>query len=170
MVKEVAALLKAHGAVQFGNFVLASGAKSSYYLDIKSAITDPILLREIGEAFAGRFSFDVVAGVAVGAVPLAVATSLASDKPYAIIRKEEKSHGKSGLIIGDVEGKTVLLVEDVTTSGGSALFGVRALREVGAEVVAVAVVVDRESGAAATFAGEGVALVPLTTVSEIMDL
>ncbi|QYZ80279.1 orotate phosphoribosyltransferase [Methanofollis formosanus] len=170
MVKEVAALLKAHGAVQFGDFVLASGAKSSYYLDIKSAITDPILLRAIGEAFAGQFTFDVVAGVAVGAVPLAVATSFASGKPYAIIRKEEKSHGKSGLIIGDVEGKTVLLVEDVTTSGGSALFGVRALREAGAKVVAVAVVVDRESGASETFAGEGVALVPLTTVSEIMDL
>lgn len=170
MVKEVAELLKAHGAVQLGDFVLASGVRSSYYLDVKSAITDPVLLREIGAAFAERFTFDIVAGVAVGAVPLAVATSLASGRPYAIIRKEEKSHGKSGLIIGDVKGKNILLVEDVTTSGGSALFGVRALIEAGAEVVAVAVVVDRESGASETFAKERVPLVALTTVSEIMDL
>lgn len=170
MVESIAALLKIHGAIEFGEFVLASGARSTYYLDIKTAITDPALLGRIGREFADRFSFDTVAGVAVGAVPLAVATSLASGKPYAIIRKEEKSHGKSGVTIGDVKGRKVLLVEDVTTSGGSALYGARVLREAGAEIVAVGVVVDRESGAADAFAGEGLALCPLTTVSEIMDL
>lgn len=170
MVKEIAELLKDHGAIEIGDFVLASGARSSYYLDIKTAITDPVLLRRIGEAFAEKFSFDVVAGVAVGAVPLAVATSLVSGRPYAIIRKEQKDHGKSDLVIGDVKGKAVLLVEDVTTSGGSALFGVRVLRDAGAQVVAVASVVDRESGAAETFAREGLPLVPLTTASEMMNL
>ncbi len=170
MVASIASLLKDHGAIEFGDFVLASGARSTYYLDIKTAITDPALLGRIGREFAGRFTFDVVAGVAVGAVPLAVATSLAAGKPYAIIRKEEKAHGKSGVIIGDVKGKAVLLVEDVTTSGGSALYGARVLRDAGAEVVAVGVVVDRESGATEVFAGEGLSLIPLATVSEIMNL
>ncbi|TAJ44767.1 orotate phosphoribosyltransferase [Methanofollis fontis] len=170
MVITVAEALKSHGAIEFGDFVLASGARSSYYLDIKTAITDPALLRMISVAFAQKFSFDVVAGVAVGAVPLAVGVSLASEKPYAIIRKEEKTHGKSGVVIGDVQGKRVLLVEDVTTSGGSALYGARVLKEAGATVVAVAPVVDRESGATEAFAREGIDLRPLTTISEIMGL
>ncbi|MDK2975521.1 MAG: orotate phosphoribosyltransferase [Methanofollis sp.] len=170
MVGSIAELLRDHGAIEVGDFVLASGARSRYYLDLKTAITDPALLGRIGREFADRFAFDIVAGVAVGAVPLAVATSLASGKPYAIIRKGEKAHGKSGVIIGDVKGKAVLLVEDVTTSGGLALYGAHALRGAGAEIVAVGVVVDRESGAVGAFAREGLSLLPLTTISEIMDL
>jgi len=69
-----------------------------------------------------------------------------------------------------VKGKAVLLVEDVTTSGGSALYGARVLRDAGAEVVAVGVVVDRESGATEVFARERLSLLPLATVSEIMHL
>jgi len=111
----------------------------------------------------------VVAGVAVGGIPLAVAASLASGKPYAIIRKEEKGHGQAGRVIGQVEGRRTLLVEDVTTSGGSVLFGIRTLREAGALVDTVVTVVDREQGAGAALAKERVTLVPMARARDLVD-
>ncbi len=169
MVNPIATLLLESGAIEFGDFVLASGARSSYYIDIKAATTNPTILAEIGKAIAEGWKFDMVAGVAVGAVPIAVAVSLASGRPYAIIRKEEKDHGKAGTIVGDVAGKNVLLVEDVTTSGGSALYGLEALRAAGAHVDRVVTVVDREAGAREAFAEKGAALLALVRVGELLD-
>lgn len=169
MVKRIAELLREQGAVEYGDFTLASGAKSSYYLDVKTAITHPAVLMAIGEEVAHRASFDVVAGVAVGGVPIAVATAVASRKPYAIIRGTEKSHGKGGRIIGSVSGKRVLLVEDVTTSGGSVIGGIKALRAEGGLVDEVITVVDREAGAAAALAALGVSLISLCTAREVVQ-
>jgi orotate phosphoribosyltransferase len=169
MVKKIAELLKKHGAVEYGDFILSSGVRSSYYLDVKSAITSPAVLAVIGDDIARMESFDVVAGVAVGGVPLAVAVSLASKKPYAIIRNSEKTHGKSGRVIGRVAGKTTLLVEDVTTSGGSVLNGIEALREEEAIVRTVVTVVDRQAGARENLARVGVELKALTTARELVD-
>jgi orotate phosphoribosyltransferase len=168
MVNNIAKALIRHGAVEYGHFVLASGATSSYYLDIKSAITDPGLLKMIGDEIAARYPAEMVAGVAVGGIPLAVAVALAGNKPYAIVRSAEKDHGKSGRVIGKVKGKNVLLVEDVTTSGGSVLYGLRALRDAGATVESVVTVVDREQGAGEVLAREGVTLYPLVKASEII--
>jgi orotate phosphoribosyltransferase len=110
----------------------------------------------------------VVAGVAVGGVPLAVATAIVSRKPYAIIRAAEKSHGKKEVIIGNVKDVNVLLVEDVTTSGGSAIYGINALRKAGAQADRVVTVVDREQGAEEMLKKQGVTLFPLIKVSEIL--
>jgi orotate phosphoribosyltransferase len=132
MVNRIRDLLIKFKAIEFGDFTLASGAKSSYYIDVKTAATNPELLGAIVRKIARTCQFDMVAGVAVGGVPLAVATSVISKKPYAIIRAAEKSHGKKDIIIGNVQDKTVLLIEDVTTSGGSALYGVQILRQAGA--------------------------------------
>ncbi len=169
MVTTIAALLTECGAIEFGDFVLSSGARSTYYIDIKTATTNPTVLGAIGREIADRFDFDVVAGVAVGAVPIAVAVSLASGKPFAIVRKSVKEHGKDGTIIGDVKGRDVLLVEDVTTSGGSALYGLAALRNAGARVSDVVTVVDREAGAAEALAQNGATLSALVRVSEILN-
>lgn len=169
MVNPIATLLLESGAIEFGDFLLASGARSSYYIDIKAATTNPVVLAAIGKAISGGWDFDMVAGVAVGAVPIAVAVSLASGRPYAIIRKEEKGHGKSGTIIGDVNSRDVLLVEDVTTSGGSALYGIEALRAAGAHVDQVVTVVDREVGAGETLAKKGASLSALVRVSELLN-
>lgn len=168
MVNEIADILIKYGAIEFGEFTLASGEKSNYYIDIKTASTNPRLLSAIGSSIAEKFEFDVVAGVAVGAVPIAVSVSLSSGKPYCIIRKEEKDHGKSGNIIGDVKGRDVLLVEDVTTSGGSVLYGINALKNAGAIINKVATVVDREQGASEKLKDVGVRLYPLIRASEIM--
>ncbi|MCQ8893815.1 MAG: orotate phosphoribosyltransferase [Methanolinea sp.] len=170
MVTEIVQILRECGAVEYGDFVLASGERSTYYLDIKKVITHPHALQRIAALIAKRYDFDVVAGVAVGGVPLAVAVSLESRKPFAIIRSQEKEHGKAGKIIGDVERKRVLLVEDVTTSGGSVLRGTNALREAGAHVDTVVVVVDREAGAGENLARQGIKLEPLARASDILGV
>ncbi len=169
MVNIIADLLIKHKAIEFGEFTLASGKKSPYYIDVKSAVTNPDLLFAIASTIAQTHTFDVVAGVAVGGVPLAVATAIVSRKPYAIIRAVEKSHGKKEVIIGNVSGVNVLLVEDVTTSGGSAIYGINALRKAGAQADRVVTVVDREQGAEEMLKKQGVSLFPLVKVSEILQ-
>jgi orotate phosphoribosyltransferase len=161
-------LLVRYKAIEFGEFTLASGAKSTYYIDVKSAVTHPDLLSAVASVVAGSYDFDVIAGVAVGGVPPAVAVSMASKKPYAIIRSSEKGHGKKDLIIGDVRGKNVLLIEDVTTSGGSALYGIEVLRSAGARADRVITVVDREQGAGQMLGEHGVKVIPLVRVSELL--
>jgi len=168
MVKLLASLLAVHGAVRRGDFLLASGIRSSVYVDIKSALTDPGVLSAIALEIAGRCSFETVAGVAVGGIPIAVAVGLAAGKPYAIVRREEKGHGTGGRIIGEVAGLQTLLVEDVTTSGASVLLAVRLLREAGAKLDTVITIVDREEGAAGPLAAEGVNLIPLVTLKELL--
>jgi orotate phosphoribosyltransferase len=169
MVNTIADLLIRHKAIEFGEFTLASGKKSQYYIDVKSAVTNPDLLLAIASSIEQTHVFDVVAGVAVGGVPLAVATAMVAKKPYAIIRAAEKSHGKKDVIIGKVKNVNVLLVEDVTTSGGSAIYGIKILRDAGAQADRVVTVVDREQGAGAMLRKQGVSLFPLVKVSEILQ-
>ncbi|MCK9592396.1 MAG: orotate phosphoribosyltransferase [Methanoregula sp.] len=169
MVNTIAELLIRYKAIEFGEFTLASGRKSPYYIDVKSAVTNPDLLFAIASTIAQTHTFDVVAGVAVGGVPLAVATAIVTRKPYAIIRAAEKSHGKKEVIIGNVRDTDVLLVEDVTTSGGSALYGINSLRTAGAQASRVVTVVDREQGAEEMLRQQGVQLLPLVKVSEILQ-
>ncbi|MDD1699006.1 MAG: orotate phosphoribosyltransferase [Methanoregula sp.] len=168
MVNTIADLLIGHKAIEFGEFTLASGKKSQYYIDVKSAVTNPDLLWAVASVIEKNHPFDVVAGVAVGGVPIAVATALVAKKPYAIIRAAEKSYGKKDVIIGNVRNGNVLLVEDVTTSGGSAIYGINALRDAGAHADRVVTVVDREQGAEELLKKQGVSLFSLVKVSEII--
>ena len=168
MVNRILDLLIQYKAVEFGDFTLASGAQSKYYIDVKTAIMQPELLSEIAAEVAKKYDFDCIAGVAVGGVPLAVAVSLAAKKPCAVIRAAAKDHGKSQMIIGNVQGKRVLLIEDVTTSGGSSKYGIDELKKAGAFVDSVVTVVDREGGASELLAAEGVTLHPLVKASELL--
>jgi len=163
----LAEMLVRYRAIEFGDFTLASGAKSPYYIDVKTAVTRPDLLSAVAETIASSHDFDVVAGVAVGGVPLCVATALAKKKPYAVIRASEKGHGRKDVIIGDVQDKDVLLVEDVTTTGASALYGINTLRAAGARADRVITVVDREQGAEAMLNRHGVRIIPLVRLHEL---
>lgn len=169
----VARSLLACGAVRFGDFTLTSGAKSRYYVDVKAAMTDPGTLRGIAQAMAqvarGNGPFDAVGGMELGAVPLATAVSLETGLPLLIIRKGERKHGTGKRIEGrDPKGLRVLVVEDVTTSGGSIVEAVQVLRAAGATVAHAMVVVDRESGGPAALAAVQVRLHPLVCVSELL--
>lgn len=163
-------LLRDCEAIQFGRFILTSGAVSSYYIDIKKASTNPGVLREIAKAMAEHTKgYDLLAGMELGAVPLVVALSLSTDIPYVIVRKEKREHGTGKQIEGDdVKGKKVLVVEDVTTSGGSVVKTIEVLRRNQAVVDKVLAVVDRESGAMEKLQRVNVVFSPLLTISDIL--
>jgi len=167
---ELIQLLKECKAIKFGRFILTSGAISNYYIDIKKASTNPKTLKIIAEELSKHTKgYDLLAGMELGAVPLVVALSLETNIPYAIIRKEKRGHRTSKQIEGcDVKNKKVLVIEDVTTSGGSVIKTIQILRENNAEVDKILVVVDRESGAADKFHKMDVDFVPLLSVSEII--
>jgi orotate phosphoribosyltransferase len=162
--------LKGCGAIQFGRFVLTSGAISDYYIDIKKASTDPKILKIIAQQMSDYTKgYDMLAGMELGAVPLVVALALETGIPYVIIRKEKREHGTGKQIEGgDVKGKSVLVIEDVTTSGGSVVKTIQILRENNAEVEKVLVVVDRQNGAREQLQKLEVEFIPLVSVSEIL--
>ncbi|MCD6411216.1 MAG: orotate phosphoribosyltransferase [Thermoplasmata archaeon] len=164
-------LLKESGAVKFGKFVLSSGISSNYYIDIKQASTNPTVLKEIAKEMS-KFAenYDLIAGLELGAVPLIVALSLETGIPFVIIRKEEKEHGTGKMIEGEpVEDKKVLVVEDVTTTGTSVLKAINVLRKNGAILDKVVSVVDRESGAREKIEREGLKLISLISVKDLLE-
>lgn len=159
------------GAVRFGEFTLTSGRTSPYYVDVKAAATRPAVLRELAAALAPHAAgHRRLAGTELGAVPLLVAVSLATDLPYAILRKEGRSHGTGREIEGALEaGDRVLLVEDVATTGGTLARAVRVLRDREAAVDRAVCVVDREEGAAGRLADLGVSLSSLIRARDLLD-
>ena len=149
-------------AVVRGDFMLSSGQRASWYIDLRR-----VLLSGASAALAGRvmldvtadLGYDAVGGLTLGADPVAAAMMHAAfvegrNLDAFVVRKSEKAHGLQRRIEGpDVAGRRVLAVEDTSTTGASVLTAVDALREAGAEVAGVAVLVDR--GARAAVAGRG---------------
>ncbi|UCE37816.1 MAG: orotate phosphoribosyltransferase [Thermoplasmata archaeon] len=162
--------LKKCGAFKTGEFTLTSGKKSNFYVDIKQASTVPEILREIAQCMAGKLTDEKkIAGMELGAVPLAVALSLETNLPYLIIRKRERKHGTGKLVEGNLKsGDKVILVEDVTTTGSSLLKAAEIIKQEGGIVDRALVVVDREEGAFELLKENGLELVPLVRVSEMM--
>jgi orotate phosphoribosyltransferase len=132
-----------------GDFVLRSGRRSKYYLDKYLFSAQPDILAELGRRLAAHAAdVDVIAGPELGAVSLAAATAMASGKPFAIVRKAQKDYGTAKLIEGSpVQGKRVLLVEDVGTTAGAALQAAQTLRAAGANIVRLVFALDRMEGA-----------------------
>lgn len=132
-----------------GDFILRSGKHSKYYLDKYLFSAQPDILQEFGTRFAEYTGdVDVIAGPELGAVSLAAATSMASGKPFAIVRKAQKQYGTTRLIEGSpVEGKRVLLVEDIGTTAGAALQAAETLKNAGAIIVRLVFALDRMEGA-----------------------
>jgi orotate phosphoribosyltransferase len=163
-------ILKENNVFKTGDFVLSSGKKSDYYIDMKKAITEPKILKLIAEIINQAITNDTigkVAGPALGAVPIATAVSLQSEIPLLMIRKEKKGYGTSKLIEGELnEGDNVIVVEDVTTTGGSLLKAIKAIQENGGVIKRAFVVVDREEGAVDTLQNENINLEPLISVNE----
>jgi orotate phosphoribosyltransferase len=168
--KELVQQFRECGAIQFGRFVLTSGAISNYYINIKKASTNPDVLKNIAKALAPYTTgYDVLAGIELGAIPIVTALSLETNIPYVMVRKGKKTYGTGQQIEGgDVKNKRVLVIEDVTTSGGSVVKTVQILREHTGKVDKVLVVVDRESGAEEKLRALDVKLVPLLRVSEML--
>jgi len=173
-MNELKKALEECGALQFGDFTLASGAKSDYYIDIKRASTDPEILYTMSQMMAEKIQmsekrYDRIAGVVLGSVPLAAALSMATGIPYVMVRKEKKDHGTTKLIEGVLKtGDHVLVVEDVITSAGSSINAIGTLRNAGATVKDVISVIDRESGGSEALKNIGVTLTPLFRASDLL--
>jgi len=152
-------------AIVHGRVTLASGKEADYYIDLRRITLDGAAAPLVGQVMlelTSGLEYDAVGGLTLGADPVATsmlhATAARGGTLDAfVVRKEEKAHGLQRRIEGaDVTGRRVLAVEDTSTTGGSVLTAVQALRESGAEVVAVAVIVDRDTGAKEKVEAEGV--------------
>jgi orotate phosphoribosyltransferase len=171
-------LLKKTGAIKFGDFMLSSGKKSNIYIDIKIACTSPEVLKTISEEIVRKIdeinnsesNFDKIACVELGGVPLAVSLSLFTGKPYVIFRKAKKDYGVKGDLIGDIgDGERIVVVEDVTTTGSSALSVVERVEKYGGEVFALITIVDRGEGAKEVFSKRDITFIPLLTKNELLE-
>lgn len=167
---ELIEALRETDAIRYGEFELSHGGTSDYYVDKYLFETDPRCLSLIASAFAERIDEPKLAGVALGAVPLVAVTSVETGLPYVIARKKQKEYGTGNLIEGRLEeGERVVVVEDIATTGQSAVDAVEALRDAGARVDRVLVVVDREEGARTLLEEHGVELEALLTATDLLD-
>ena len=171
---ELGAALREHAYLE-GDFLLRSGRRSRYYLDKYRFETRPELLGPLGDLIAAAVREHEpqaarLAGPELGAVALAAAASLASGRPFLIVRKDAKGYGTANRLEGVFEvGERVCLVEDVVTSAGAAIEAVEALREAGLEVGTAVCVVDREEGGEDALAEKGVRLQALFRASELLS-
>jgi len=149
-------------AVVHGKVILSSGKEADYYVDLRRVTLDSVAAPLVGEVMLDLtkdLEFDAVGGLTLGADPVAtammhVAASKGRNLDSFVVRKAEKAHGLQRRIEGpDVKGRRVLAVEDTSTTGGSVMTAVEALKEAGAIVVGVAVIVER--GAAPLIAENG---------------
>ena len=158
-------------AVVHGKVTLSSGKQADYYIDLRRITLDheaAPLVGSIMRELTADLHFDAVGGLTLGADPVATAMMHAHGRPMNafVVRKKGKAHGLQRRIEGpDVAGRRVLAVEDTSTTGGSVLTAVEALQEAGAEVVGVAVIVER--GAAPKIAEAGL---PYLAAYSLADL
>lgn len=168
-------------AVVRGRITLASGKEADYYVDLRritlhhtaAPLVGHLLLDALEEAGYGPADIAAVGGLTLGADPVATALlHAAASRGLAldafVVRKESKAHGLQRRIEGpDVAGRRVVAVEDTSTTGGSVLTAVQALREAGADVAAVVVIVDRDTGAREAIEAEGLPYLALFTLEDL---
>ncbi len=162
-------------ALKFGDFTLASGKKSTYYLDGKQITLHAAGVRLIGQGLLELLNdveFDAIGGMSIGADPiiggvLAVAGEQGRELSGFMVRKEPKGHGTKQYIEGPVEpGTKVVIVDDVITTGGSSIDAVDRIQEYGCEVVHVVGIVDRMQGGAQNFAARDLPFSALLTIQD----
>lgn len=165
-------------ALKRGHFILASGAESSYYLDVRLISTHPEGALLVAQAFLELLKDEPIAAVGgpvLGAAPLVGALASESFRaghplPVFLVRKEAKGHGTGRQIEGHFHpGDAVALIEDVVTGGGSVLRAVEAVREAGGRVTRVLAVVDRGAGGREALTAAGVRFDALFAVAELLD-
>lgn len=153
-----------------GDFTLRSGRKSRYYLDKYLFETQPDILTALGKMFATfvQPTTTLIAGAELGGVALAAAASMAAEKPFVIIRNAKKDYGTSKPYEGKLtDGDSVLLVEDIATTGGQVLEAAKFITSIGAKVERIVAVIDRQEGARENIEGAGFAFQSLFTKADL---
>ena len=136
-------------ALLTGDFTLRSGRKSKYYLDKYLFETQPDILQAVADRFAKHVNggIDRLAGAELGGIPLVTAVSLATGKPTVLIRNQKKDYGTAKQTEGRIEpGDSILIVEDIVTSGGQVLEAAKVIQDLGATVAKIVAVLDRQEG------------------------
>jgi orotate phosphoribosyltransferase len=164
-------------AFRRGRVVLASGKESDYYFDMKPAMLDPdgaTLMADLILTEIHGVSADAVGGLEMGAVPLIAPVAMKSPEhgrylPGFFVRKAVKDHGTKKRVDGnDITGKSVVILEDVTTTGSSAMDAVKAVEDAGAKVALVIAILDRGEGAAELYAKAGIPFKSLFKAEEFL--
>ena len=153
-----------------GDFTLRSGKKSKYYLDKYLFETCPDILQALGEEFAKFVTDDVtmIAGAELGGVALAAATSMASGKPWVLIRNSKKGYGTSKMFEGKLcSDDVVLIVEDIATTGGQVVEAAKIIEEQGAKVKKIVAVIDRKQGASENVTAAGLEFDSIMTKDDL---
>jgi len=172
-------------ALLLGDFTLKSGRKSPYFFNI-SSFFEMGFINELSNLYANlieeeNIKFDVIFGPAYKGIPLAAAVAtIVSDRTSSLIsisfdRKEEKTHGEGGKIVGNVEGKKILILDDVLTAGTALNQSIELVREMGGEVVSSVVALDREELVKGVLARDLIGektnskLLSIATISQLVD-
>ncbi len=172
-VSSLADSLLEAGCIKFGDFTLKSGLQSPIYIDLRQIISYPRLLEQIGAAYLPilkQLQFDRIAGLPYAAIPIASAVSLQGDYPMIYPRKESKAYGTKAEIEGEYHaGETVVVVDDLATTGGSKFEAIEKLTGAGLKVKDVVVLIDRESGAKEALQEAGYQLHAVLTITDLLD-
>lgn len=169
-------ILRLHeiGAISFGDFTLKSGITSPIYIDFRRLITDPVLLKSFAALLwecAQAKQFDLICGVPYGALAIACSVGVLYNRPMIMPRKAVKDHGTGRVIEGVFKkGQTVVLFEDLITSGASTLEVVSMLRAQGLVVNDVMILLDREQGGKARIENENISVTSLFSMTTMLEV
>jgi len=159
--------------VRFGQFKLKSGVMSPIYLDLRRLVTHPMILRRVAQAYTdtlSRLKFDRLAGIPYAALPIATAIAIEMNRPLIYPRREAKDYGTKAIIEGDFNpGETVVVIDDLATTGGTKIESIQKLEEAGLFVRDIVVLIDRGQGAGPMLAEAGYQLHAVVTLNELLD-
>ncbi len=174
-VKEFSTFLHENKIIKFGDFTLSSGKKSSYYVDLRLVPSYPHQFRKMVKFLQneiikdiGLDKFDSIVSVPTGGLVIASALAIETVKPLIYVRNKAKDYGTSKSVEGKIwEGMKVVMIDDVATTGGSVVNGIKSLREVKIKVDDAYVIVNRMEGAEEALKEEGVTMHSITNVMQI---
>ncbi|HIH89795.1 orotate phosphoribosyltransferase [Ignicoccus hospitalis] len=160
------------GLVKRGTFILSSGKRSDVYVDMRKLWSFPKLARLaallMSALIRSKVEYATIVGVATGGIPLAAHLSVTLGWPMGYARPKRKEHGQMRLVEGVEPGQKVVVVDDVTTTGGSLAKTIDALRDFGAEPVLAAALLDREEGSVEEIEKRGVEFIRLLTLNQVL--
>ncbi len=170
MDKQEVAMRIAETAILHGEFTLRSGRTSTWYIDKYLFTTQPDILKSLGKMFADAIpgGATLLAGAELGGIPLVTTAAIQSDLPCIFIRNQKKDYGTAKQLEGKLaETDKVVIVEDIATTGGQVLEAAETIRSLGAEVLSIIAVIDREEGARENIEGSGFTFQSLFTTSDL---